>query len=128
VSYVRERFNLSQQRADELIRIGDGRTTVEQTRAIRATSERARRQRERPTPRGVGTVHPEPETAADAPPDDIRNHILLKQAKQALQLAKFGDLHGLKISKDVEAAVLAAARAWHEVLKRVTHVRNSEAA
>jgi uncharacterized membrane protein YqiK len=45
VVYVRQHFDLSQQRADELIRIADGDTTVERVRA--ANNERKQKHREK---------------------------------------------------------------------------------
>lgn len=51
-SYVREKANLSRERADELIRIAEGRTTVEGVRE--GKRERVRKSRDKPVLRSTG--------------------------------------------------------------------------
>jgi hypothetical protein len=87
--YVRETFGLGRERADELIRISDGTTTVEKTRAIKAAS--MRKTRAKSLPRGTGA----PSEIADAAPatidrvseDDNRAHAVTSRQAAVLEQA-----------------------------------------
>jgi hypothetical protein len=50
--FCREKFHLTARRADELIMIGDGRTTLEEVRAKKKKSMRKARSKSEPEPRG----------------------------------------------------------------------------
>jgi hypothetical protein len=63
--FVKKHFNFGRSRADELIQIADGRTTVEKTREGRALSMRKQRAADPPT-----RVGESPQPATNAPKED----------------------------------------------------------
>jgi hypothetical protein len=67
--YVRETFDLGRSRADELIQIADGRTTVEKTRADKAASTANSKAKLKDQAAASGGGSPKP-TAADVPQED----------------------------------------------------------
>jgi hypothetical protein len=74
--YVKEMCGISRSRSDELIRIADGRTTVEETRE--KTREKVRAHRERQSPLRNGDASPsrdrgQPEEVSDDVEDDDDN-------------------------------------------------------
>jgi hypothetical protein len=87
--YVRLTFDLGRERADELIRISDGRTTVEKTRAIKAES--MRKTRAKPVPRGTGSSSDDAEDAEDdsgSPSNAVLFHADAESSKRAQVIAQ----------------------------------------
>jgi uncharacterized protein YajQ (UPF0234 family) len=97
--YVKDKCGISRERADQLIRIADGRTTVEQGRA--STTQRVTKHRdEKAVLRNTGSVHvDELQRLWDAAPAEA------KQGFVEANVAELGDL----LAQQRKRAVLAAA-------------------
>jgi len=124
---------IKKSRAYELLRIGDGTKTVEETRA--KTTERSRRHRAIPLRNGKKTsttlVKVEPSTTNPAiddqvwdsgppgpsneHPADARRRGFMWRASEAVRFARFDDLAGLKVDEEMRKAVKDAADAWAEL-------------
>jgi hypothetical protein len=137
--YVRKQFDLSQDRADELIRIATGRTTVAETRS--RTKNRVKKHRAKSLLRNSDYLHPseksysktgnpcdfngeDPEDVAE-PGDSmeiIRRRIFLYRTSEVLRHA---EEHGFDVADDSEIdreiinAAKACADAWIEVHKQL---------
>ena len=124
---------IKKSRAYELLRIGDGTKTVEETRA--KTTERSRRHRAIPLRNGKRTsttlVKVEPSTTNPAiddqvwdsgppgpsneHPADARRRGFMWRASEAVRFARFDDLAGLKVDEEMRKAVKDVADAWAEL-------------
>jgi hypothetical protein len=71
--FVKEHFDFGRSRADELIQIADGRTTVEKTRADKAASTANSKARLKDQAAATGGGSPQP--TADAPKEDQTHQI-----------------------------------------------------
>jgi hypothetical protein len=98
-SYVRKHFDLSQQRADELIRIAVGKITVAKTREGKRQRMRKSRAKAKSMPRGIGSngnakpvtcdFDPEHDKEEDWMTDeDIRSNAFRWQTDEAVRLAE----------------------------------------
>jgi hypothetical protein len=102
--YVRKTFNLGQSRADELIRISDGRTTVAETRVSKAASTAKSKAKSSAT--GADPSPP----ANDAPKEDQAHQVAQHETPADAVKAK-ADRAETKPSKPVPDVAPAADRA-----------------
>jgi hypothetical protein len=125
---LKEKCGIGKSRAYELMKIADGRATVEEVRAEKAESVRKVRGRIREEADSVAAAIPlrsgksqvaEPEEdmpdyGAPGQSGDIaaRKRGILNRASEAVRLAEFDSLTDLEIDAETEAAIRAAAAAW----------------
>jgi len=119
--YVYETCGLRRSRADELIRIGEGSTTLEEVR--KRDSEKKRRLRHKPPgrpgapPPDEPEDNPEPEDAPEDEPDDDRMHYMayMNRVNEAIKYA----FHSGPITDDAAALARAAADAWNKLAQQL---------
>lgn len=132
-------LGFGRRRADELIQIADGRTTLAKVRADKADS--MRQVRERSAPRGAESLDAESWTEDAAPaelesrpkivdfwdpekeghpyPPIARRQGLLNRAADAVRLAQFDDFAGLTVDGEMRKAVMEAVNAWTQTLTKL---------
>jgi hypothetical protein len=121
--FVKKHFNFGRSRADELIQIADGRTTVEKTREGRALSMRKQRAAEPPT-----RVGESPQPATNAPKED-QAHQEAEHETPADAVKAAADRAQTKTPKPVPDVGPAADRAEPNVTVKATkpeEIRNEQ--
>jgi hypothetical protein len=144
--YVQEKFGLGRSRADELIRIGDGRTTPEKAKADKAASVAKSRARLKvaATVAATSPALPPPNGAIKAPcaleclditdiaePTDsdetTRHRAFMHRAAEAQRLAKENGLDEIAASEEVAdeiiVAAFLAAKAWGDLMTELTKLQ-----
>jgi hypothetical protein len=132
-AFVEKFCGIGRSRADELIMIADGRTTVAETRT--ETARRVKKHDQKPplanggnNSQAVAVVEPEDDDDDTGPdegplttgvnPVEARRRGLLYRASEALRLAQFDDLVGLTIDGEMRKAIASAAQAWQRLLQQ----------
>jgi hypothetical protein len=135
--FVKERCGIASRRADELIMIADGRTTLEKVRASKAESMRRLRARQQSEPRGSGrslTVVEEPDELASDDEDEtteaaeekepLTQHqlrrLFLSQAGLACQAALQPYVKELRPHREIASAAQQVADVWTELAANVS--------
>jgi hypothetical protein len=128
-AFVRKHFNLSQQRADELIRIATGKITVEEVRAKDA--EKHKKQRRKPMGRPIDPDDDWTEEEIEADLVERGQAPLLKGKEKIIddflylagiaERVKLLDLTGIKITQQMKKAAKAASEAWNNINKEINH-------
>lgn len=111
--YVRDEFDLSRQRADELIRIAEGKTTVKKTRETKRNSVRQTRKRllrSSHSKREKKLINPKPER-----PEVIWRRGLISRCNYAIGDSKFEDWSMFKVDKHLVSLAKQAADGWKKL-------------
>lgn len=120
-NYVREEFDLSQERADELIRIADGKTTVKKTREKvqdRVTKHRKRVLRNTHSKKDKKDLNPKP-----ADPETVWRRGLLFRCQEAVADATYEDWSKFTVTQQLIDAARKAAEAWEELAEYLTSLK-----
>lgn len=128
-------LKISRSRADKLIQIADGRTTVEEVKEKNKVANSKLRSLSRDSeeegdslPASISfspSTSAEPEDFWDSEkeghqfPPPARRQGLLNRAAEAVRLAKFDHFDGLTVDEEMRKAVREAVNAWTETLAKM---------
>lgn len=138
-------LKISRSRADKLIQIADGRTTVEEVKEknkianskLRSLSRDSEEDEPESLPAAISFEQSKPAEVEDfwdsekeghQYPPPLRRQGLLNRAAEAVRLAKFDHFDGLEVDGEMRKAVQEAVNAWTETLTKMEQVYGKDQA